>query len=211
MVYVRALVHFWANSLIYGLPGSPLKVVDPRQYIRCTKIMVCKPSLLRIIHSYAPDRCDVNHNIGPFVRIAPNHVSISDPSALHDVYAFGTNTNTSPLKSNFYDAFVSIHPALFTIRDRLQHARKRKTVAHIFSPKSILEFEEHIREHVEVLIEKWDGFCQDAKKFNDEVFHGEQGEVGWIGREGIVCLDCMPCESIVLFSLLLAIQMLPTY
>src|SRR5712691_2290368 len=36
---------------------------------------------------------------GTFVRIAPNHLSISDPTALQIVYAHGNGS----LKSNFYD------------------------------------------------------------------------------------------------------------
>lgn len=130
------------------------------------------------------------------MRIAPNHISISDPSALHAVYAFGTNTNSSPLKSDFYDAFVSIHPALFTIKDRAAHARKRKIVAHIFSTKSVLEFEGHVREYVVVLIRKWDGFLRAVsdRKAKNWVIRGDEGEGGWVGREGRVWLDCMPCE-----------------
>lgn len=194
MIYAHSLVPSWENSPIYGLPGSLLKAIDPRLYIGCTRNAVRGPDRSLIPLSLTRSRCDINHRIGPLVRIAPNHVSISEPSALHDVYAFGTNTNMSPLKSDFYDAFVSIHPALFTIRDRAQHARKRKTVAHIFSTKSVLEFEEHVREHVGVLIEKWDSFCQESMKAEGEAVRGEQGQGGWVGRGGKVWLDCMPCE-----------------
>ena len=59
---------------------------------------------------------------GTFVRIAPNHLSISDPDALQIVYGHGTGT----LKSDFYDAFVSIRRGLFNTRDRAEHTRKRK-------------------------------------------------------------------------------------
>ena len=88
------------------------------------------------------------------MRLAPNHLSVSDPDALQVVYAHGNGT----LKSNFYDAFVSIQRGLFNTRSRPEHARKRKIVSHIFSQKSVLAFEPHIRQHVNELIEQWDKF-----------------------------------------------------
>jgi benzoate 4-monooxygenase len=48
-------------------------------------------------------RSEVVHKLhamyGPLVRIAPNHVSIADPTALQIVYAHGNGA----LKSNFYE------------------------------------------------------------------------------------------------------------
>ena len=67
----------------------------------------------------------LHEKYGPVVRIAPNHVSIADPDALQIIYAHGGQT----LKSNFYDAFVSIRRGIFNTRDKADHARKRKIVA----------------------------------------------------------------------------------
>lgn len=122
---------------------------------------------------------------GPLVRLAPNHVSIAHPSALQIIYAHGNGA----LKSNFYDAFVSIQRGLFNTRDRAAHARKRKIVSHVFSPKSVLEFEPSVREYVGLLIKQWDQFCESAK----EGKAGKEGG-GWEGRDGRVWLDCLPCK-----------------
>ena len=51
---------------------------------------------------------------GTFVRLAPNHLSIADADAIQVVYAHGNGS----LKSDFYDAFVSIQRGLFNTRSR---------------------------------------------------------------------------------------------
>jgi benzoate 4-monooxygenase len=141
--------------------------------------------------------CGVPHNgpippanlsdTGPVVRIAPNHVSIADPTALPIVYAHGNGA----LKSDFYDAFVSIRRGLFNTRDRAEHTRKRKIVSNIFSPRSVLEFEPHVRTYIGQLLTQWDRLCAAGAKG----ISGDEGEGGWRGMNGRVWLDCLPCES----------------
>ena len=127
----------------------------------------------------------LTHPAGTFVRLAPNHVSISDPDALQIVYAHGNGS----LKSDFYDAFVSIHRGLFNTRDRADHARKRKIVSHIFSLKNVLEFEPYIRLHIEELLRQWDKLAAGGKKG----LSGKEGD-GWFGKDGRVWYDCLPCK-----------------
>ncbi|KAI0826257.1 cytochrome P450 [Irpex lacteus] len=143
-------------------------------------------------------RSEVVHQLhkqyGTFVRIAPNHVSISDPLALQIVYAHGNGS----LKSNFYDAFVSIRRGLFNTRSRPEHARKRKIVSHIFSQKSVLEFEPHVRLYVGQLIKQWDRLYDAGVKG----LSGEEGEGGWRGRDGRVWLDCLPWYNYLAFDII---------
>lgn len=119
------------------------------------------------------------------MRLAPNHISIADHRALNAVYGHGTGT----MKSEYYDgepfpvpllhacltyasAFVPPRPAVrgvFNTRDRQEHSRKRRIVAHSFAPKSIISFEEFIRREVALLLERWDEFCDKAKKEGTKV------------------------------------------
>ena len=112
-------------------------------------------------------------------------MSVADPDALQTVYAYGNGGQ----KSDFYDAFVSIHEGLFDTRDRSDHARKRKIVSQVFSLKSVLEFEPHIRLHVGELVRQWDKLSEGGKKG----LSGEEGE-GWFGRDGRAWFDCLPCK-----------------
>lgn len=51
---------------------------------------------------------------------------------------------------------MSIRRGLFNTRDRAEHTRKRKTVSHTFSAKSIGQFEQYIHANIELFVEKWD-------------------------------------------------------
>jgi benzoate 4-monooxygenase len=77
---------------------------------------------------------------GSLVRLQPNHVSVADPEAINAIYGHGNGF----LKSDYYDAFVSIQRGLFNTRDRVDHTRKRKIVSHTFSAKSIGQFEQYM-------------------------------------------------------------------
>lgn len=97
---------------------------------------------------------------GKYVRIAPNHLSIADPAAIPIIYGHGTGF----LKTDFYDAFVSIRRGLFNTRNRAEHSRKRKIVSHVFSQKNVVGFETHIHAAIKKLVGRWDAFCDQAAK-----------------------------------------------
>lgn len=63
----------------------------------------------------------------------------------------------------YYDAFVSIQRGLFNTRNRAEHTRKRKTVSHTFSAKSIGQFEQYIHGNLELLVQQWDKRSKEAE------------------------------------------------
>ncbi|KKY26469.1 putative benzoate 4-monooxygenase [Phaeomoniella chlamydospora] len=95
---------------------------------------------------------EAHKKYGKVVRIQPNHVSIADAGAIPIIYAHGNGF----LKSEYYDAFVSIRRGLFNTRDRAEHTRKRKTISHTFSAKSVGQFEQYIHSNLEMFVKKWD-------------------------------------------------------
>ncbi|KAF2214910.1 hypothetical protein CERZMDRAFT_82803 [Cercospora zeae-maydis SCOH1-5] len=95
---------------------------------------------------------NLHKKLGKFVRVQPDHVSIADPEAIPIVYGHGTGF----LKAQYYDAFVSIQRGLFNTRDRAEHTRKRKTVSHTFSAKSVGQFEQYIHHNLDLLAKRWD-------------------------------------------------------
>ena len=64
--------------------------------------------------------------------------------------------------SEYYDAFVSIQRGLFNTRDRAEHTRKRKTVSHTFSQKSIGQFEQYMTYNLQELVKQWDRMSKTA-------------------------------------------------
>ncbi|PWN96219.1 putative benzoate 4-monooxygenase cytochrome P450 [Tilletiopsis washingtonensis] len=135
---------------------------------------------------------ELHQKHGKFVRLAPNHISIADHRALNAVYGHGTGT----MKSEYYDAFVPPRPAVrgvFNTRDRQEHSRKRRIVAHSFAPKSIISFEEFIRREVALLLERWDEFCDKAKK---EGTKGPRGLVGYAWLDSLLWLNYFAFDTI---------------
>ncbi|KAK6955882.1 hypothetical protein Daesc_003528 [Daldinia eschscholtzii] len=100
----------------------------------------------------------VHKKLGPVVRIQPNHVSVADDDAIQVIYGHGNGF----LKSDFYDAFVSIRRGLFNTRDRVEHTRKRKLVSSTFAPKSIYQFEPYIHQNLEMFVKRWDELIENS-------------------------------------------------
>ncbi|PBK99824.1 cytochrome P450 [Armillaria gallica] len=136
---------------------------------------------------------DLHRKYGPFVRIAPNHVSVAVSDAQPMVYGHGNGA----LKSSFYDAFITTSIGIFTARDRPTHTRKRKIISHTFSQKSVLEFEPHVHRYVGQLLGQWDKLYDKALKG----ISGEEGE-GWTGRDGRLWLDCLPWVNYLAFDII---------
>ncbi|KAI0205554.1 cytochrome P450 [Astrocystis sublimbata] len=108
----------------------------------------------------------VHKELGKCVRIQPNHVSIADDEAIQVIYGHGNGF----LKSEFYDAFVSIKRGLFNTRDRAEHTRKRKLISHVFAPKSISQFEPYIDQNLETFVDRWDELAQNSPR-GDKTAH----------------------------------------
>ncbi|KAF2674896.1 putative P450 monooxygenase [Microthyrium microscopicum] len=102
---------------------------------------------------------EAHKKYGALVRLQPHHVSIADPEAIQIVYGHGNGF----LKSEYYDAFVSIHRGLFNTRDRADHARKRRIVSHTFSAKNIGQFEQYMHANLELFFKRWTEMAETAK------------------------------------------------
>ena len=101
-----------------------------------------------LYHAWKGDRhlefWRLHETYGPTVRFGPNSVSFNSNTALKDIYGFKANVG----KADFYDAFA--HPAHNThnTRDKGEHARKRRVLAHAFSDSAVKEAEKYILANV---------------------------------------------------------------
>lgn len=86
--------------------------------------------------------------------------------------------------SEFYDAFVSIRRGLFNTRDRAEHTRKRKLISHVFSTKSITQFEPYIHQNLELFVKQFDKLV--------DASHGQ----------GAATLDCLPWFNYLAFDII---------
>ncbi|KAJ4163164.1 hypothetical protein NW754_014587 [Fusarium falciforme] len=83
---------------------------------------------------------EVHKKLGKVVRIAPNHVSFSDPRAYKDIYGHGSPI----LKDDFYLHVADAIPSISQTTSRAEHTRKRKAVSHAFSTREIAAMEARV-------------------------------------------------------------------
>ncbi|KAH7885202.1 benzoate para-hydroxylase [Phlebopus sp. FC_14] len=95
----------------------------------------------------------LHHRYGAIVRIAPQHVSVADKSAIEVVYAHGKDALK---KSRFYDAFVFDKTSLFSETDPHNHLRKKRLVSPAFSTSSLQDFVRIIEGNTSELVMKLD-------------------------------------------------------
>ncbi|KAH8812508.1 cytochrome protein [Xylogone sp. PMI_703] len=85
-------------------------------------------------------RC--HENYGDRVRYSPNRLLINTPTALRDIYSNGEKNVT---KSRAYEAMMHRVPNTITLRDRKEHARRRRILGAGFSDQAIKSYEGKIR------------------------------------------------------------------
>ncbi|KAK5628879.1 hypothetical protein RRF57_004594 [Xylaria bambusicola] len=117
---------------------------------------------------------------GRVVRVGFNHVSIATPEGLRVVYAHGNGF----LKDIFYNAFISGVPGLFNVRDRAEHTRKRKIVAHAFSPGAVHDFEPYMSANLQRWVNQLDRIAATP------------------GKDGYARLNIMPWCTFIAFDII---------
>ncbi|KAI5462049.1 cytochrome P450 [Mariannaea sp. PMI_226] len=164
--------YFITFSHLRGLPAP-----FPAQFSNLWLLYVCRRGeRYKVMHK-------LHKELGPVIRIAPNHVSIADDDAIPVIYGHGNGF----LKSEFYDAFVSIRRGLFNTRDRSEHTRKRKLISHTFSPKSVTQFEPYVYANLELFV----------KQIDKQIANGQSAR----GRHE-AHLDCLPWFNYLAFDII---------
>jgi cytochrome P450 len=92
---------------------------------------------------------------GPIVRLMPSELSFTDPEAWKDIYGHRQG-HPQCHKDPIHVGSVQDIPGstTLTMADDANHARQRRTLAHAFSQKALLEQETIIRGYVDLLIAK---------------------------------------------------------
>jgi hypothetical protein len=143
-------LHFgWHIKLEWVADILPLtKLTWCVHFSNASKSQVCNP----VLQKY-----------GPFVRIAPNHVSVSHKDAISVIYGQGPGAFD---KSAFYNAFVGEHPSIFSTVDRQDHAQKRRSLSQAFSYRSVVQFEPLLQASLQKFIDKFDKMSQSNDYFD---------------------------------------------
>ncbi|KAH6880645.1 cytochrome P450 [Thelonectria olida] len=105
---------------------------------------------------------DAHQALGTHVRIAPNHRSISDPTAVAEIYGHGANF----LKDAWYDGGAGEHRHMSDERVKTEHQRKRKLLSHVFAQKSLSELEPVIADTISTLMAQIKLHAQEQRAIN---------------------------------------------
>lgn len=93
----------------------------------------------------------LHQRYGPFVRIAPTEIAVSDLAAFKSIHKFGAEFK----KSDFYDRFTAdSEPGVFSMRDPKQHGIRRRLFAQALSNTNVMTFEPAIRAKINTAVSK---------------------------------------------------------
>ncbi|KAF8712308.1 Cytochrome P450 monooxygenase, partial [Rhizoctonia solani] len=130
-------------------------------------------------------------SVGTFVRLGPNHISISDPDALETVYGHGSGV----LKSDFYHSFRNgPNTNTFNTQDKAEHSKKRRRLANAFSPQNVLDFQPRVRNLIWQLCVQWDLRCEEAAR-------GTSGP-NWVANNGRATMNVCAQFSYLAFDII---------
>lgn len=123
------------SRCIYNLALHPLSHIPGPFLARAT-------SLWLYYHAYVGDEATVIHKAhaqyGPYVRVAPNEICISDADAIAPIYVSRGGFLKAPYYANFD---IDGHKTIFSATNVEDRALRAKAVVPMFSTKSIRENE----------------------------------------------------------------------
>jgi cytochrome P450 len=105
---------------------------------------------------------EAHQKLGTHVRIAPSHISISDPKAMSDIYGHGAGM----LKDAWYDGGAGEYRHMADATVKAEHQAKRKMLAHVFAQKTIADLEPVISDTVGVLLTQVDKCATEGRPIN---------------------------------------------
>ncbi|EPE08411.1 cytochrome p450 monooxygenase [Ophiostoma piceae UAMH 11346] len=109
----------------------------------------------------------VHLKYGPIVRLMPNELSFTDPEAWRDIYGHRQGHQQFH-KDPIHVGSIQDIPGstTLTMSDDVNHTRQRRTLAHAFSQKALLEQESIIRGYVDLFVEKLTVFATSGERVN---------------------------------------------
>ncbi|KAF8305156.1 cytochrome P450 [Clavulina sp. PMI_390] len=120
-----------------------------------------------ITRSYVWNLQKLHKKYGPVVRLGPNFVSTIDEASVHRIYAYNGGFH----KTEFYLSFASIpsNPSLFADINDQSHAARRRSVAHVYSMKSLVDLEPFVDTVIQATINKLTSIVEGARRADKSV------------------------------------------
>lgn len=137
-----------AYRVIYRLRHHPLAHIPGPVLPKVT-------SLWLYYHAYVGDEARTIHRLhaqyGPYVRVAPNEIDISDADAVHPIYVSKGGFMKAPCYANFD---IDGHKSIFSTTSPEYRAPRAKAVVPMFSTKCLRENQDAIAGCVDRMVER---------------------------------------------------------
>jgi cytochrome P450 len=95
------------------------------------------------------------HEVHPIVRVGPNSLSFSTPSAIRAIYGHSTPC----IKGDFYLNAAGEYHNIFDAVDKADHARKRRLLSHAFATRNLVQWEYKVNDKIRRMVTQFDRFC----------------------------------------------------
>jgi cytochrome P450 len=167
LTFSGGLIVYWTVWIIYARHFHPLASIPGPFWASITPLWY-----QQAIRNKYRDRYQlaIHQKYGPFVRLTPNDVSTADPEAIEAIYS----AKAGMMKTEFYEAFASRaigdRRDLFTDRDEVHHAHRRKIVASFYTQASVLEYEPRIGNVIDIFCKQMDKFAESGEIFDMSVW-----------------------------------------
>ncbi|TDZ20879.1 FAD-linked oxidoreductase apf9 [Colletotrichum orbiculare MAFF 240422] len=143
MLYVAACAAvLLAAFLLKQLVWHPLAAYPGPWLGRCTDLYAAYHAWRGTLHV---DMLRCHEKYGPVVRYCPSRLLFNSNSAARDISAHGGNV----IKSKAYHALVHSAPNTLTIRNRDDHARRRRILSLAFSDAQLRAYESILLRHID--------------------------------------------------------------
>ncbi|KAI9875930.1 MAG: hypothetical protein M1830_007736 [Pleopsidium flavum] len=106
---------------------------------------------------------EMHKKYGPIIRISPNHVHISDPDFVDEIYPGSAKKTDKPLR---YARMFGISDATFSTASHELHRSRRASISPFFSKRSITRLEPLIQSAVDNLCRRLEGFRESGEPVN---------------------------------------------
>ncbi|KAJ5391695.1 pisatin demethylase [Penicillium cosmopolitanum] len=109
----------------------------------------------------------LHDHYGPFVRLGPNNVSVSCPTAIPILY----NTRTRHPKSDFYPvmgnvAHGKVVPTIFSTQDESVHEAMKRPIAQVYAMTNLKTYEPLVESTEAVLFDKLERLADEGRVFD---------------------------------------------
>ncbi|PGG96365.1 hypothetical protein GX51_07860 [Blastomyces parvus] len=147
---------YWVGWVVYCRYFHPLRSIPGPPFASISRLwLVYKTATGDVEHTQRA----LHKKHGYLVRIAPNELACSDPSAIKTIYG----TKSQFTKTDYYDSWAPPNNGYvghFPARDEKQHSERRRIVNNVYSMSSVLESEKAIDSCTELLCEAMRDFSK---------------------------------------------------